>query len=79
MNECARLEKFATRYAKAWCSHDPDAVAAFYSKNGSLSVNGGAPVPIAEVARNFMHDFPDMIVTFDELEPCGDRTAFHWT
>ena len=26
-----------------------------------------------------MRDFPDMIVTFDELEPRSDRTAFHWT
>ncbi|HEX3228155.1 MAG TPA: ester cyclase, partial [Pyrinomonadaceae bacterium] len=34
---------------------------------------------IAEIARGFMRDFPDMIVTFDELEPRSDRTAFHWT
>ena len=79
MNECAELEKFAQRYAKAWCSHDPDTVAAFYSKNGSISVNGAQPVPIVEVARNFIRDFPDMIVTFDKLEPRADRTAFHWT
>jgi predicted ester cyclase len=26
-----------------------------------------------------MTTFPDMIVTFDKLEPRGDRTAFHWT
>ena len=26
-----------------------------------------------------MRDFPDMTVTFDKLEPHGDRTAFHWT
>jgi predicted ester cyclase len=23
--------------------------------------------------------FPDMIVTFDKLEPRGDAVAFHWT
>jgi predicted ester cyclase len=34
---------------------------------------------IAEIARGFMRDFPDMIVTFDKLEPRGDATAFHWT
>jgi len=73
------LEEFAERYAKAWCSHSPDAVVAFYAKNASISVNDGAPAPIAEVARAFMRDFPDMIVTFDKLEPRGDRTAFHWT
>ena len=26
-----------------------------------------------------MRDFPDMVVTFDKLEPREDRTAFHWT
>jgi len=25
-----------------------------------------------------MRDFPDLIVTFDKLEPQGDRTALHW-
>jgi predicted ester cyclase len=42
-------------------------------------VNGGPPAPALEVARAFMRDFPDMTVTFDKLEPRGDRTAFHWT
>jgi hypothetical protein len=26
-----------------------------------------------------MRDFPDMTVTFDKVEPRGNRTAFHWT
>ena len=76
MNE---LSKFAARYAEAWCSHDPNAVVAFYAKNASISVNDGAPAPIEEVARSFMRDFPDMIVTFDKLEPRGNAPAFHWT
>jgi hypothetical protein len=79
MNERAELEKFAVRYAKAWCSHNPEAVVAFYAKNASISVNNGAPAPIGDVARGFIRDFPDMIVTFDELEPRGDRIVFHWT
>jgi predicted ester cyclase len=33
---------------------------------------------IAEIASRFTRDFPDMIVTFDKLEPRGDATAFHW-
>ena len=73
------LSEFAKHYAKAWCSHNPETVVAFYAKNASISVNNGAPAPIGDVARGFMRDFPDMIVTFDELEPRGDRTAFHWT
>ena len=78
MND-SELKKFATRYAKAWCSHHPEAVVAFYAKNAVISVNDGAPAPIEEVARSFMRDFPDMIVTFDKLESHGDLTAFHWT
>jgi nuclear transport factor 2 (NTF2) superfamily protein len=77
MNE--QLSEFAKRYAEAWCSRDPEAVVAFYAPNASISVNDGAPAQIAEVARSFMRDFPDMIVTFDKLEPRGDRFAFHWT
>ena len=73
------LKKFAVRYAKAWCGQDPDEVVAFYAKNAVISINDGAPATIGEVARNFMRDFPDMTVTFDKLEPRGDRVAFHWT
>jgi len=73
------LFNFAKRYAGAWSSQNPKSVAAFYAKNGSIAVNGGTPAPILEVARAFMHDFPDMIVTFEKLEPRGSVTAFHWT
>ena len=71
--------KFAQRYAEAWCSQDPEKVAAFYAKTGTISVNGGPPVPIADVARGFMRDFPDMMVTFDKLENMPTGTEFHWT
>jgi predicted ester cyclase len=78
-----KLTEFAKRYAQAWCSHDPERVAAFFGESASLKVNDDAPaigrMAIAEIARGFMHDFPDMIITFDRLEPCADRTAFHWT
>ena len=73
------LEKFAARYAEAWCSHNPEAVVAFYAENASISVNGGAPAPIAEVAQGFMRDFPDMSFIFDKFVSRADTTAFHWT
>jgi hypothetical protein len=77
------LTEFAKRYAQAWCSHNPKRVAAFFGENASLKVNDDAPaigrMAIAEIARGFMRDFPDMTVTFDRLEPRGDATAFHWT
>jgi steroid delta-isomerase-like uncharacterized protein len=77
------LTRFAQRYAKAWCSQNPESVAAFFAERGSISINNGPPavgrIAIAREAQAFMTTFPDMIVTFDKLEPQGDRTAFHWT
>src|SRR6266404_9844166 len=73
------LQKFAARYAEAWCSQDPEKVAAFYAKGASISVNGGPPTPIADVARGFFLDFPDTVVTFDKLENTPTGTEFHWT
>jgi predicted ester cyclase len=84
------LTEFANRYAKAWCSQNPDSVAAFYAENGSLSVNDGPPAvgraAIAEEARGFMRTFPDMVVTMDDVtheSPDGGRSScdavFHWT
>ena len=83
MNHCAELDEFVQRYAKAWCSQNPESVAAFFAERGSISINNGPPavgcVAIAKEAQAFMTTFPDMVVTFDKLEPRGDRTEFHWT
>ena len=80
---CDKINNFAKKYAEAWCSQKSERVAAFFAENGSLSVNDGPPAvgraAIAEIARGFMRDFPDLIVTFDKLESRGDRTVFHWT
>ena len=83
MNDRAELDEFAQRYAKAWCSQNPESVAAFFAERGSISINNGPPAvgraAIANEAQAFMTTFPDMIVTFDKLEPPPNATAFHWT
>ena len=83
MNDLTALKKFGERYAQAWCSQDPEKVAAFFAERGSISINGGPAavgrVAISKEAQAFMTTFPDMDVTFDKLEPRGDATAFHWT
>ena len=83
MTSDKKLIEFAVRYAEAWCSQNPESVAAFFAEDGSLSVNDGPPAvgraAIAQIARGFMRHFPDMIVTFNKLDPRGDLTAFHWT
>ena len=90
MKDLAGLTKFATRYAEAWCSQNPESVAAFFAANGSLTVNDGPPAvgraAIGQIARGFMTTFPDMVVTMDDVshEPeLGGRSScdavFHWT
>ena len=76
MNE---IHDFAARYATAWCSGNPQRVAAFFTRNATLTVNGGPPAPALEIARAFMRDFPDLIVTCGKVERRGNQTAFHWT
>ncbi len=77
------MEEFAESYANAWCSQDPASVSDFFSETGSLLVNDGAPAvgraAITEVARGFMTDFPDMIVSLDALVTTDLGTEFHWT
>jgi len=81
--DLAELTEFAKRYAEAWCSQDPEKVAAFFAEHGSLSVNDGplavGRAAIAEVARGFMRDLPDMVVTMDDVSRDSDGTKFHWT
>ena len=78
-----QLLDFAGRYTAAWCSQDAANVAAFYSADGSLSVNDGAPAvgrsAIMEEAQSFMTAFPDLRVLMDKVLVQGDRTEYHWT
>ena len=80
MNE---LNDFASRYAEAWCSQDPEKVAAFFAERGSISINNGPPAvgraAIAREAQAFMTTFPDMVVTMDKLVRDEEGTKFHWT
>jgi uncharacterized protein (TIGR02246 family) len=83
MNDLAEITAFAKRYAEAWCSQDPEKVAAFYAENGSITVNDGplavGRAAIAKEAQGFMRDFPDIVVTMDEVTRDSDGTKFHWT
>src|SRR2546429_9096191 len=83
MNDRGQLDKFAQRYAKAWCSQNPESVAAFFAERGSISINNGPPAvgraAIAKEAQAFMTTFPDMVVTMDNVTRDSDGTKFHWT
>jgi predicted ester cyclase len=77
------LRDFAQRYTEAWCSHDPAQVAAFFSPQGWLSVNGAdsavGHAAITETARGFMTTFPDLRVLMDEVKVLDGGGEYHWT
>jgi hypothetical protein len=82
MNQ-TKLTDFAIRYAAAWSSQNPVSLASFYTENGSLTVNGGAPsvgrTAITATARGFMTAFPDMGVKMDHVSQDGSHAIFRWT
>jgi uncharacterized protein (TIGR02246 family) len=77
-----QLRDFAKRYTAAWCSQNPQSVAALFAPNGSLSVNGVPAVgrrAITDVAQGFMAAFPDMQLLMDDVLLKGGRVEYHWT
>ena len=77
------LRELAKRYTEAWCSQEPERVAAHYESNGSLTINDGSPSvgrsAITGAARSFMDAFPDLRVLMDELRLGSEATEYHWT
>jgi len=81
--DLAQLRDFAARYTAAWCSQNPEAVAAFFSPNGSLKINDAAPsvgrAALTEAARSFMNAFPDLKISMNNVIPRSLRVEYHWT
>lgn len=77
------LEVFAKSYAQVWCSQRPNFVSSFFAEDGELTINGGktakGKIAIANVAKEFMDAFPNMVVTMDSLINKSDTTKFYWT
>ena len=78
-----QLYDFARRYTEAWCSQDPEQVAAHYGSCGSLTINDGPPsvgrAAITDAARSFMVAFPDLQVLIDDLSVRGGNAEYRWT
>ncbi len=79
----ADVQSMAERYADAWSSHSPEAVASFYEEDGRITINDGDPTvgraAIAEVAKSFYDEFPDLVVRLDKLRVAGNSAVFLWT
>ena len=76
------IKSFATDYAAAWSSQNPERLASFYAEDGTLTVNDGEPAvgrdEIAAKARDFMTAFPDMVVIGETVIRNGKSAIFHW-
>jgi steroid delta-isomerase-like uncharacterized protein len=79
----AELRNFAAHYTAAWCSQDAASVAAFYSPDGSLTINGGSPASgraaITAAAQSFMTEFPDLRVEMDDILIQDGAPRYCWT
>jgi uncharacterized protein (TIGR02246 family) len=77
------LHDFAARYTAAWCSQNPESVAAFFAPQGSLQVNDGPTAigrdAIAQVAHSFMEAFPNLCVVMTGVRLDTDHPEYHWT
>ena len=77
------IHAIGARYAEAWTSHAPDAVASFYEPGGRITINDGEPLvgrsEIANLARGFYLAFPDLVVHMDDVRTAGDHAIFVWT
>ncbi|WP_050602296.1 nuclear transport factor 2 family protein [Ruegeria sp. 6PALISEP08] len=77
------LNNLARDYAIAWSSGDGDAVAGFFAPDGQITINRGDPIEgraaIADMARGFYADFPDLEVRCDMMRWAGSHAIFVWT
>lgn len=73
----------ARRYAEAWTSRNPSAVAEFYAPDGQIAINRGEPhvgtEAIAAMARGFYAEFPDIVVHCDLPRIAGNQGIIAWT
>ena len=76
-------DAFARSYTEAWNSRDPSKVAAFYARDGRITINNGDPYEgtegVTEMARGFYSEFPDIEVEMVRLEEKDQRIVFHWS
>ena len=81
--DAARLEGFAADYTAAWCSQNPESVAAHFAEDGLLRINNGKPsvgrAAITAAAQSFMTALPDMVVAMDGVTLDDSHAIYRWT
>ena len=78
-----RLQKIAADYTAAWNSGSPESVAAFFSPDGTITINGGEPwrgtEGVANMAAGFFADVPDLHLVCDGVRASGNHAVYLWT
>ncbi len=78
-----KLVEFGQAYTDAWNSKQPEKMASFYAKDGTLTVNNGTPAvgrqQLAQTAQSYMEAFPDMELTMDSLTVENGTYRYYWT
>ena len=79
----ADIALLARNYTAAWCSRSGEAVASFFTPDGSSIVNGAEPTigrfKIAEDMGAFFVEFPDLVLYMDDLRCGGNQAIYLWT
>jgi uncharacterized protein (TIGR02246 family) len=77
------MQAFADAYTRAWNSHDPASVAAFYAADGEIVINGDDPHVgtdgVENMADGYLQAFPDIHLSMDALERRGESYLYRWT
>ncbi|MGI9351875.1 MAG: nuclear transport factor 2 family protein [Rhizobiaceae bacterium] len=75
--------KLADAHCAAWTSMSADKVAERYAETTSFGMNGGEPMTtraeISEMARGFMSDFPDLVLSCDSVLVADHHMVYAWT
>jgi uncharacterized protein (TIGR02246 family) len=78
-----RVGAIAAAYTEAWNSGSAEAVASFYAQDGKIVINRGQPWAgrrgVAEMAKGFFTDVPDLRLVCDDVRCAGDHVAYFWT
>lgn len=75
--------EIADAHCAAWTSRSADTVAQRYANPTSFGMNAGDPMAlraeISEMARGFMADFPDLVLTCDNVLVADHHMIYAWT
>ena len=77
------IRHFAEAYTRAWCSRSGEKVGSFFSENATSIINKGEPTTgraaISETMGAFFVEFPDLVLTMDDLRTAENQAIFLWT